>query len=124
VPVAVRAGLVVGRERGFVDDRAQYVVVAEAGVVGASVADEVDDALLVDDAVAQRSGQGAVSVAADFDTALGALGDGVVGHHTVHGAPGALVVAVVVPPVVDLDDRQALRPEGVEEPVSGQRSCH
>ena len=65
VAVAVGVRLVVGGQRRLGDDRAQDVVVAEAGVVGAAVADEVDRAVLGDDAVAQRAGQAAVAVAAD-----------------------------------------------------------
>ncbi len=77
-------------------------------MVGAAVADEVDGAVLGDDAVAQRSGQGGVSVAADPHCGGGALGHCVVDHHPVHGAPLALVVAVVVFPVAYFDDGQAL----------------
>src|SRR5690606_8374091 len=84
VPVAVGVGLVVGGQVPLGDDRAEHVVVAEAGVVGAAVADQVHAAVLGDDAVAEGAGQAGVALAADVHGVLRALGDGVVDHHAVH----------------------------------------
>src|SRR5690606_3660275 len=70
VPVAVGVRLVVGGQTALGDDGAQDVVVAEAGVVGAAVADEVDAAVLGDDAVAEGAGQARVALAADVDRGL------------------------------------------------------
>jgi hypothetical protein len=83
-------------------------------VVGAAVADEVDAAVLGDDAVAQGAGQARATVAADPDRGLTARRHGVVDHHAVDRTPGALVVAVVLLPVTDLDDRDALVSEDAE----------
>src|SRR5690606_18995304 len=95
VPVAVGVGLVVGGQVPLGDDGAEHVVVAEAGVVGAAVADEVHAAVLGDDAVAEGAGQAGVALAADVDRGLRTLGHGVVDHHPVHRPPRALVVPVV-----------------------------
>ncbi len=66
-PVAVRVGLVVYGQRGLVDDGLLDIVVAHPGVVGTAVADEVDGAVLGDDAVTQRARKRAVAVAAEGD---------------------------------------------------------
>src|SRR5690606_34173114 len=94
------------------------------GVVGPAVADEVDPAVLGDHTVAQRAGQTGVALAADLHRSGAALGDGVVDHHTVHRAEGALVVAVVVAPVAHLDDGEALSDQGVQERLRGHGWGH
>jgi NhaP-type Na+/H+ or K+/H+ antiporter len=119
VPVAVGVGLVVVRQRLLGDHRAQDVVVAEARVVGAAVADQVEVAVLGDDAVAERAGQVRAAVAAQGHRLRAALGDRVVDHHAVDGSPRALVVAVVVLPVADLDDLDALRLQTGQETARG-----
>src|SRR5690606_10153000 len=124
VPVAVGVGLVVGGQVPLGDVGAEDVVVAEARVVGATVADEVDVALLADHAVAEGSGQAGVAAAADVDRVVVAAGDGVVDHHAVHRAPRTLAVAVVVAPVAFLDDREAFRSQGGEESVGGHGWRH
>src|SRR5690606_33564466 len=124
VPVAVGVRLVVDGQRAFGDDRPEHVVVAQARVVGAAVADQVHAAVLGDDAVAQRPGQTRVALAADVHCAGTALGHRVVNHHPVHRPPRALRVAVVVAPVADLHDRQALSLQGLEEAARGQGLCH
>jgi hypothetical protein len=93
------------------DDGLEHVRVAEAGMVGAAVADQMHGPVLGDHAVAQRAGQVRVAVAHDLDRGRGALGHGVVDHHAVHRTPRALGVAVVVLPVAGLDDVDALGAE-------------
>src|SRR5690606_36579958 len=119
VPVAIHRRLVVGGQRAFGDDRAEDVVVAQAGVVGAAVADEVDAAVLGDHTVAERAGQTAVAALADAHRPGDAPGDGVVDHHAVHRAEGALVVAVVVAPVAYLDDGEPLSDQSVQKRLRG-----
>lgn len=98
--------------------------VSSARVVGTAIPDQVYDAVLVDDAMAQRARERRVSIAADVDAALGAGRDGVVDHHAVHRAPRAVAFAVVVPPVADLDDLHALGLERSEELGGGQWFSH
>lgn len=70
------------------------------------------------------AGQVAVTVATDGDRGGGALGDGAVDRHAVDRAPQPLVVAVVVLPVADLDDGDALGAERVDERGRGHGRCH
>jgi hypothetical protein len=90
VPVAVGVRLVVRRQTLLRDHRAQDLVVAEAGLVGAAVADQMDRAVLGDHAVAQRAGQLLVAVPAELDGVPAAPGHGLVDHHAVDRVPGAL----------------------------------
>src|SRR5690606_27376130 len=115
---------VVRRQALLRDHRPQHVVVAQTGVVGPAVADEVHPAVLGDDAVAQRARQARVALAAQLDSLRTALADRVMDHHAVHRPPGALVVGVVVAPVADLDGRQTLRLESAQERARGHGWGH
>ena len=120
--VLVRRGRI-GAVR-LADDGVEHVAVAAAGVVGPAVAREVDDAVLGDAAGRERAGQGAVTVEDQPDDVRAGSGDGVVDHHTVHGAPWALVVAVVGAPAGDLVDGAALGLQRGDEPGGGERGGH
>jgi hypothetical protein len=93
-------------------------------VVGAAVPDEVDAAVLGDDAMRERTRQTGVALAADLHGAGRAGRHGVVDHHAVHGTPRAGVVAVVLAPVADLDDDDTLSLEGAHEVGGGHGWGH
>ncbi|GAA2284857.1 hypothetical protein GCM10010145_56020 [Streptomyces ruber] len=60
------------------------------------------------------AGQAGTAVVAEADGAVAAGGHGVVDHHAVHRAPGTRLVAVALLPAADLDDGDALVPQGCQ----------
>ncbi len=114
---AVEAGVAVGvvlvgrrQRRRLGHHGAQHVVVAQSGVVGAAVADQVDGAVLGDHAVAEGAGKVGAAFEAQADGRVGAGGHRVVDHHAVDRAPCSLRVPVVGAPAGVLDHLHAFVP--------------